>query len=264
MSRAAYNRRPANVRYTAPERGFAGMLTVLLLFLLTAGAMAWVSMGIVTSERWPIRWLEVNGSFQRVSAEQLRASLSSRVGSSFFTVDLAALYEAARNNAWVSEVRIQKQWPDTIRVDVEEYVPVAHWNRGQLISSEGEPFAVPEADSIQGLPWLEGPDGRLDEVLQAWVGFDRLLVPLGLELRRLALDQRGAWSLQLSNGTAVRLGRDDTVERLERLLASWDTLMRGRELPPADVDLRYTNGFAVSWPAPAPEAEGDSPARVGS
>ena len=261
---------PANRRYTprtgyaAGERGFAGMLTVLLLFLLTAGAMAWVSMGIVTSERWPIRWLELNGSFQRISAEQMRASLASRVGSSFFTVDLQELYEAARHNAWVAEVRVQKQWPDTIRVDVLEYVPVAHWNRGQLISSAGEPFAVPEADGIQGLPWLEGPEGRLDEVLQAWVGFDGMLMPLGLEVRRLGLDRRGAWSLQLSNGTQVQLGRDDTVERLERLLASWETLMRERELPPADVDLRYTNGFAVAWPVPAQEEAGERPVRVGN
>lgn len=246
------------------ERGFSSStLSVLLLFLMTAACLAWVSMGIVTSERWPIRWLEINGSFNRVSAEQLRASLASRVGSSFFTVDLQALHEAARNNPWVSDVRVQKQWPDTIRVDVQEYVPVAHWNSGELISSSGEPFAVPEADELQGLPWLQGPEARLDEVLQAWVGFDEMLVPLGLEIRRMSVDRRGAWSLALNNGTHVQLGRDDTVERLERLLISWETLMREHELAPADVDLRYTNGFAVSWPQPAAEEEAGSPARAG-
>lgn len=248
------------------ERGFSsgGMLTVSLLFLLATAGVVWVSMGIVTNERWPIRWLEINGSFQRVSAEQLRASLSSRVGSSFFTVNLQELHAAAANSSWVSAVRVQKQWPDIIRVDVQEYVPVAHWNRGQLISSGGQPFSVPEADELQGLPWLEGPEGRLDEVLQAWANFDGMLVPLGLEIRQMSLDRRGAWSLGLNNGTRVQLGRDDTVERLERLLSSWDTLMAGRERPPADVDLRYTNGFAVAWPQPVPEAEGESPARVGS
>jgi cell division protein FtsQ len=246
------------------ERGFgSGLLTVSLLFLLAAAGVAWVSMGIVASERWPIRWLEINGSFQRISAEQLRASLSSRVGSSFFTVNLMELQDAAANNAWVSAVRVQKQWPDTIRVDVQEYVPVAHWNRGQLISSGGEPFSVPEADELQGLPWLQGPEGRLGEVLEAWTGFDRMLMPLGLEIRRINLDRRGAWSLMLSNGTQLRLGRDDTVERLERLLSAWDTLMQGQDRPPAGVDLRYTNGFAVAWPQPLPEEEGERLAQAG-
>jgi cell division septal protein FtsQ len=53
----------------------------------------------------------------------------------------------------------------------------------------------------------------------------------------------------------VRLGRESTVERLQRLLASWETLMRQQDVPPVDVDLRYTNGFAVQWPQPTGESE---------
>ena len=150
----------------------------------------------------------------------------------------AALEAAARRNAWVSSVRVQKIWPDTVSVTVQEYQPVAHWNSGTLVSSNGTPFSVPEADELQGLPWLQGPEGRLGEVLEAWTGFDRMLVPLGLEIRRITLDRRGAWSLMLSNGTQLQLGRDDTVERLERLLSAWDTLMQGQDRPPAGVDLR--------------------------
>ena len=234
------------------QRGFASsLLVVVLLFLATLAVIAWISMGIFTSERWPIRWLEINGAFQRVSAEQLRANLSSEIGSSFFTVDLQDLQAAAARISWVSSVQVQKQWPDTIRVTVQEYAPVAHWNRGQLVASSGQLFAVPEADEIQGMPWLEGPEARLEEVLQTWVGLDELLMPLGLEIMHIRLDGRGAWSLQLDNGTHVQLGRDSTVERLQRLLASWERLTQERDAPPADVDLRYTNGFAVAWPQPA-------------
>jgi cell division protein FtsQ len=237
------------------QRGSASsLLVVVILFLATLAVIAWVSMGIFTSERWPIRWLEINGAFQRVSAEQLRASLSSEVGSSFFTVDLQNLHAAADRISWVSSVQVQKQWPDTIRVTVREYEPVAHWNHGQLVAANGELFAVPEADEIQGMPWLEGPEARLEEVLQTWVGLDEMLMPLGLEIAQISLDGRGAWSLQLDNGTQVQLGRDSTVERLQRLLASWERLTQEREAPPVDVDLRYTNGFAVAW-SPAAGAE---------
>ena len=240
-------RRDMNRRWG--QGGFAtSLLAVTLMFLITAAALGWVSMGIVTSERWPIRWLEINGAFQRVSAEQLRANLSSEVGSSFFTVDLQALQDAATRISWVSSAQVQKQWPDTVRVSVKEYIPVAHWNRGQLVADSGTPFAVPEADEIQGLPWLEGPEDRLPEVLRTWVGLDELLGPVGLEIAQIRLDSRGAWSLVLDNGTRVQLGRDSTVERLERLLASWAPLMLEKESPPQAVDLRYTNGFAVAWP----------------
>ena len=229
--------------------GFAsGALVLVLLFLLTAAGIAWVSLGIVTSERWPIRWLEVNGKFQRVSAEQLRASLDSHTGTNFFTVDLRELQEAAARISWVSAARVRKQWPDTIRVEVEEYVPVAHWNRGQLIADTGAPFSVPEADALQGLPWLSGPEGRLGEVLETWAGINGMLTPLGLEVMRMKLDRRGAWSMVLNNGTHVELGRAATAERLQRLTASWEPLVGQHGIAPLDIDLRYSNGFAVMWP----------------
>jgi cell division protein FtsQ len=239
-------------QYSASSsRGFASsMLPVIALFLLAVGGIAWVCMGIVANDRWPIRWLQLNGSFQRVSAEQLRASLAPQIEDSYFTINLQELSDIAGRIYWVSSVHVQKQWPDTITVTVQEYKPIAHWNQGRLISSEGEVFPVPEADEIQGLPWLQGPEDRLDEVLHHWAEFSDALVPMGLEIGALSLDTRGAWSMELSNGTRVQLGRDAARERLQRLLSSWNELMFEQPLPPQDVDLRYTNGFAVLWPKP--------------
>ncbi len=239
------------------SKGFAsGMFAVIALFLVAVGGIAWVSMGIVANDRWPIRWLELNGAFQRVSAEQLRASMAPEIDESFFTIDLQELRDTATRISWVSSVQIQKKWPDTVTVTIEEYTPVAHWNRGQLISARGVVFSVPEADEIQGLPWLLGNEERLADVLDSWSEFSELLNPIGLGISRLELDRRGAWSMELNNGTSVQLGRDFASDRLTRLLASWDSLMRQQPVPPQDVDLRYTNGFAVMWPQDPKTATG--------
>jgi len=231
------------------NRGFGtGMLGIWLLFAVSVFAAVWVSMGIVAKERWPIRWLELNGSFHRVSADQLRGSLAPLVRSSFFTIDLQGLHDAALRNAWLASARVQKRWPDTVVVTIEEYVPVAHWNSGHLISTQGEVFAAPEADEIQGLPWLSGPDERLGQVLENWVKFNLMLDIRGLEIDQLKLDERGAWTMRLNKGTSLSLGREHAEERLQRLMSSWETLIYERGLPPQNVDLRYTNGFAVLWP----------------
>ena len=240
--------RYSKLRHAGNSGFVSDVLPVFALFLVAAGGIAWVSMGIVAKDRWPIRWLDLNGTFQRVSAEQLRASMTPLINDSFFTIDLQELRETATRISWVSAVRIQKKWPDRIAVTIEEFVPVAHWNRGQMISKEGEAFSVPEADGIQGLPWLQGPQGRLDEVLSYWTEFSDLLMSKGLEISSLTLDRRGAWAIQLSNGTHLQLGREAARQRLQRLLASWDSLMQEQVAPPQDIDLRYTNGFAVLWP----------------
>lgn len=231
------------------NRGFSsGMLGILLLFAISIAGAIWVSVGIVTTERWPIRWLELNGAFDRVSADQLRGSMAPLVRSSFFSVDLQALHEVASRNSWIAAVSVQKRWPDTVVVTIEEHVPVAHWNSGQLISTRGLRFKAAEADEIQGLPWLYGPEEQVTAVLEYWSRFNSMLDSAALEIEQLTLDQRGAWSLQLNRGTALQLGREDAGERLERLMYSWETLMHERGLPPVVVDLRYTNGFAVRWP----------------
>ena len=231
------------------ERGFSsGMLSVLLLFMISAAGAVWVSMGVVATERWPIRWLEINGSFNRVSAEQLRGSLLPLARASFFTIDLRALHELAARNSWVAAVSVQKRWPDTVTVTIEEHVPVAHWNSGHLISTRGQVFSAIEADEIQGLPWLYGPDEQVGAVLENWFRFNTMLDAAALEIEQLALDRRGSWSLRLNEGTRLFLGRENAVERLERLMNGWEILLGERPLPPVLVDLRYTNGFAVRWP----------------
>jgi cell division protein FtsQ len=242
-----------------PDRtaGFgSGFFVTLLLFVVAAGGIAWVYMGMVANERWPIRWLQIDGPFQRVSAEQIRAKLSSEVNGSFFTVDLVAVQSAAAQMPWVSDVQIQKSWPDTVYVRVGEYEPAAHWREGQLVSEQGQAFSVPGADDMQGLPRLFGPPGELQRVWDHWHHFNHELLPLGLEVDNIRLDRRGAWSLVMSNGTEVDLGRDDETARIQRLVASWHSLTAEKSLPPVGVDLRYTNGFAVRWQNAAVEVAG--------
>lgn len=230
-----------------------GSVAIIVLLILALGVSAWVSLGITTRDRWPMRWLEVQGRFDRVSAEQLRASLLPHTHSSFFTLDLDALKATAARIPWVSTVRVQKSWPDTVVVTVEEYRPVAHWNENQLVSVHGEIFTVPEAANLQGLPWLEGREQHFHEILERWTEYNQALAAHGLEIARLEQDKRGSWEMTLNNATRIRIGRDAPGERLARLLASWPALLQGRELPPQSVDLRYTNGIAVHWRSPEDE-----------
>lgn len=239
---------------SSPRRnlGFSQGFALVVVFMVACIGVAWVTMGMTTREQWPVRWLEVGGAFERISAEQLRASLVPFATGSFFTVNLETIRQATYRQPWVARAAVSKIWPDTVSVRVIEYEPAAHWTQGRLVSRDGKAFAVPGADEIQGLPWLEGPDEKLDEVFSNWRGFNNLLMPTGQEVERIRLDARGSWFVELGNGTEVQIGREAAVERLQRLVKSWPELMRNRDLVPLGVDLRYTNGFAVRWPE-APE-----------
>ena len=68
---------------------------------------------------------------------------------------------------------------------------------------------------------------QLGQVLKNWTLFTDALVSAGLEIQQMTLDQRGAWSVVLNNGTSLHLGRDAVWERLQRLMSSWICVAAG-------------------------------------
>ena len=245
-----------------PYGGSLGRTIGAILLIAALAGILWIWFGMVKLDRWPIRWLEVDGAFERISAEQVRKAAAPLVDQSFFSVDPQAIRAAARELPWVNQVVVEKTWPDTVRLYVTEYMPVAHWVNGQLIATNGDTFSVPGAESIQGLPWLEGPEGSSTQVIEAWLLFNDILQPTGQVIERIALDPRGAWTLELAQGTTVNIGREDARLRVERLANAWYPLRDLRGVVPLRVDLRYSNGFAVQWPAAftdeSPEALADN------
>jgi len=230
------------------SQGFSsGVALIMVLFVLAVTGVVWVYNGMIAQERWPIRWLEIDGPFERVSAEQVRARLAPLVGGSFFTVNTNAMHEMANAMPWVASVSVQKTWPDTVHVTIREHTPVVHWVDDYLLDASGQPFSVPASNEIQGLPWLESPPGQLELVFENWKKFDDRLELIGQQIDRLTLDPRGSWSARLSSGTEVRFGKGDVFKNLDMLIATWAGLMQGQLLPPVSIDLRYTNGFAVLW-----------------
>ena len=73
----------------------------------------------------------------------------------------------------------------------------------------------------------------------------------GLGVAIVRLSARGSWNLTLSDGREIEVGRGDPqlrLARFARLLPRIDSA-DPREMERAD--LRYTNGFALTWRAPA-------------
>ncbi len=73
------------------------------------------------------------------------------------------------------------------------------------------------------------------------------LIPLGLDLRSVNLDARGAWQLTLQDGIDIRLGRRDIEERTDLFLVVVANIVSSREADIEFVDMRYNNGFTIGW-----------------
>lgn len=94
------------------------------------------------------------------------------------------------------------------------------------------------------MPQLGGPDSKTQDVVALYNESRALFAPTGLDVERLEMDARGSWSLGLSNGVQIVVGRDDARARLQRFARVLPQLSDPQR-PIARADLRYTNGFTV-------------------
>lgn len=195
----------------------------------------------------PIRSIEINGPFQRVTALQIEEAISDELTDGFVSADLAVIQQRIVELPWIDQAMVARRWPSRIRISVTEQVPAAIWDERGLLNVRGELF-VAEARHIPAeLPRLSGPGDSADDVARRYLAVREQLIPLGLDVRRVHLDARGAWKMTLANGVEVRLGRRDVNARTALFLDVVANIITGRAADIEYVDMRYNNGFTIGW-----------------
>jgi cell division protein FtsQ len=231
-------------------------ITATVLFvacgLLLAGALGWWA---VRNPMFAIRGIVVQGDTAHNSAATLRANVLPRLRGNFFTVDLQKTREAFEAVPWVRRAVVKRQFPNKLRVQLQENEAEAFWgadSESRLVNTYGEVFEANPGDVEQDeMPRLVGPEGSAAQVLAMYHGLKPMLEQLDLGIEQVALSGRGGWTLTLDSGATVELGRGATEEVLARSQRFAATLTQvtakyGRR-PEALVtaDLRHTDGYAV-------------------
>jgi cell division protein FtsQ len=220
--------------------------------VLVAAALAWWA---VRHPVFSIAGITVQGEVAHNSVPTLRANVAPQLAGNFFTVDLAAAREAFEGVPWVRQAVVRREFPNRLRVLLQEHRPVALWgdeSESKLLNSFGEVFEANVGDVEQeDLPRLTGPDGRSPEVLAMYDTIKPLFAPLDFSVQQLTLTPRGNWQVELDNGAEVELGRGTPAEiaaRTQRFVLTL-TQIASRNGRRADAllsaDLRYAEGYAL-------------------
>jgi len=226
------------------------LIVVIGLIQITTGVSDW----LVDKKDAQIKHLVVRGNPKYTEETAIIKAIKKADLTSFFELDVKHVQHLVQALPWVSSVSVRKQWPDTIRVYVVEYEPVAYWNSDLLLNKKGEAFQASSDKLSEDLPKLYGPEGSEEE---AWVAFKQLSEMLklnSLTLNSLALSERFSWQLWLNNGVRLNLGRKDKAKRVQRFIDVYPRLEQRINKQIDTVDLRYDTGLAVSW-KPQQEAQ---------
>ena len=242
------NRSRGAVRNNAPQTVVSGtarrwIMLFLLLGVLTAavwyGRINWQPQDI------PLGHVSINGAMHYLTQQEVQQVISDNLNGGYFTVDLYRIRDALLELPWMQEASIRRVWPSGLRVELQEKTALAYWGDESLLSSEGEVFTPATKPADLSLPQLSGPDGLHKTVWQFMTQQQQQFAALGLQIKKLVLDKRRAWQMQLIDGTVIRLGRGDIDQRLQR----FNKVFAMSNAPALNdieiIDMRYPNGFAL-------------------
>ena len=211
--------------------------------------------GLVAATPWLMSWLnrpiarvEVHSEFEYLSQEEVEGVLYPFLQSRFFSLQLSAVQQALLAMPWVKTASVRRQWPNTIKVSLQEKQPIARWGSSHLISDEGKVFLPASIAGFSALPLLVGPDDSAEQVMQQYLSVGQLLRPVGLRPESVLRSDSGSWRFTVGH-VEVNMGRDRLMERLQRFIRLYHAELEPRWQQVKRVDLRYLNGASVAWRA---------------
>jgi cell division protein FtsQ len=174
---------------------------------------------------------------------------------SFFTLDLVHARKVFEGVPWVRQAVVRREFPDQLRVDLQEHQPVALWGseaESRLLNHLGEVFEANTAEvDVDSLVRLLGPDTEAENVLSMYRALMPQFEELGLHMEQFEMSGSGGWRVHLESGAVVELGggsNDEVQARTRRFLRTLTQVTaRHARKPDAleSADLRHADGYAL-------------------
>jgi len=231
--------------------------TLTALCITGALAMLAAALMIVWLRILPVESVTLAAPLVRVMPQEVADALQGRMNGNFLTLSLTRIRSSLESLPWVKSASVRRVWPNRLDITLTEQRPVARWgNSGrEWVNVEGDTFAAILPLHLQAtlkeLPQLSGPSRTSAYLLNYYRESRQLLAPLGLTPVSITLSERLALEMRLSNGMLLKLGREEmdgisSMRRLKKFVAAYPRFVATRQQLPASVDLRYSNGFALS------------------
>jgi len=227
-------------------------LALVFMAVFAAMALALAVGWLMRQSLFNLSAIHVQGDLKHNNAATLRANVAPRLAGNFFMMDLAVTRAAFESVPWVRRAVVQREFPDRLKVSLQEHEPVAFWGAesdARLVNSFGEIFEVNQGDvESEDLPVLSGPQGQAALVLQGFQRLSPLFEKVDGVLEQLEMTSQGNWRGRLDSGAVIDLGHgtlDDINLRAERFIATLAQVSSryGRTMESAD--LRYADGYAI-------------------
>ncbi|MBI5286571.1 MAG: FtsQ-type POTRA domain-containing protein [Deltaproteobacteria bacterium] len=215
-----------------------------------------------------IKEITING-VKRVSREDVLELMGTRPGDNILAIDIRGVGNRIKTNPWVEDVRVGRNLPDRLSVEVKERNPVAFLNLDALylLDNKGNAFKRAALEDELDMPVISGLNGMTGveegrELLLEAIELIHLLSgrhPFGLgDVSEIRVDRLYGLSIYtITDGVKIEFGRGSLpkkLERLDRVLIEVGGLAGFLR-----ISLNYDKGVIVRFRPQTPDSRVQSP-----
>lgn len=196
-----------------------GFLTLTISYAIVIGGHGRiVSDALLSGAGFGIEAVKLSGQ-REINEFQILEALEIHEGSSLVLFDADGARDRLNQMAWIRNASVMKFYPSTLQIRIEEKVPYALWQRGDLVSIVNEEGEV-ITDEVDGryanllLVVNHGAQRRAAEINTAL----QTVPELRPRVRAAFLVSDRRWDLQLENGISIRLPEENMEAALADLV----------------------------------------------
>jgi len=217
------------------------------VFVLMASWTGWQEVKAQGADWLPVKYVRIEGAFQYIAKDKIKKVLREQVVNGFYNADIQIIQTSVESLPWVESARVKRVWPDAINITISEQTPLVRWGNDGLLNIKGDIFKPNEINDFSFLPLLIGPKGYEVKMLKVMDEMSSELFEQGMSLAEFHINERRAWNIKLQNEMLLNAGRNQPLKKIQRFLKTVYLLRKEQIAEIAEVDLRYSNGYALTW-----------------
>ncbi|MEE9413631.1 MAG: FtsQ-type POTRA domain-containing protein [Methylococcales bacterium] len=225
-------------------QGLKPVTTVLVGLLILIGILM---IAKSSSSLMPVREISLHGSFQYANQQKLQYIIDRAADVGFLAIDLPQTQAVMEQLPWIKAVKIERVWPDNLRVYVTEKTAYLRLGTDKIVSVGGVVFSPASTQQFSNLPLLDINKAYTPELFRIYREMEYSLARNGYELKQFHINQHGEWALDLSQDIHIEIGRNKPFTVFKRFIAVFPNLGDERINHLKSIDLRYENGFAIGF-----------------
>lgn len=221
----------------------------IILFLLSViGFLSWMGYQRLTKNAFfPLKRVILERPVVYADPETITQAVRRYGRADLTQINLKELAAEIRKIDWVKSASVSRQWPDAIKINVQERLPILRWGKDRFLDTGANHFHLPDSPALSQLFPVTGPEGTEEIVLNMYSRINPWLRDHGLNMTALTLDPRLVWHVQLDGKIDVIVGREDLNQRFKKLVVINQKIIKKYEKYIDSVDLRYQGGFSIRW-----------------